>query len=594
VAWLSGWSYRKSITLKREAGAVTNYQMKLLVGESAGATGEDVDCNSHVQPDFDDLRFTTADGQTLLDYWIESITGTTPNQLATVWIEFDSIGTGDTTFYMYYGKADAVKGSHGKKTFLLFDDFLDAVNPVLKPTQGWETGLQLRWGTIALLTGTYYIYYTNGAISTSDIGRATSSDLKTWTKAAGNPIITDVVGPALLKDLDGITPLTDGGNYYMTTCLADGSGIQVRHAGTIDSGAWTLDGTVIVPTASTWYSSQVLTNCFFKSGATFYIVFQGYDGSKWRIGYATASSVTGPYTVQGILLEPTIDESWTVVDPEIRLFGSTYYLFYTSNAGTSARNTYATSDVLTGPYTKSGIFLSPLGHSYSAVVQKDGLYWILDDNLSATGQKDLSSREDFNGEFDFEPYELGNAGGGWSLGGTPTLSGGELVIDAANEYIKSIGTHGLDTAIRARAKFPIYKDWLQLGYNSTTGASTTNQAGFFVYGTGTTVKAISSKAGANTITALGNKGTDYHIWEVLRKSDENKYLMDGGVEATHITNIVLTALAILIEDSSGIGQINVDWILVRKYASPDPTWGTWGAEEEPSAPGGTSFVAWIN
>jgi hypothetical protein len=169
-----------------------------------------------------------------------------------------------------------------------------------------------------------------------------------------------------------------------------------------------------------------------------------------------------------------------------------------------------------------------------------------------------------------------------------------MIIDAANEYIKSIATHGLDTAIRARAKFPIYKDWLQLGYNSTTGASTTNQAGFFVYGTGTTVKAISSKAGANTITVLGDKGTDYLILEVFRKSDENKYLVDGGDGATHITNIVLTALSILIEDSAGVGQINVDWIFVKKYASPDPTWGTWGAEETPTPPSGVSFVAWIN
>jgi len=124
MAWLSGFIYRKSITLSRASGAVTDYQMKLLVGESAGATGEDVDCNSHIQTDFDDLRFTTSDGQTLLDYWIESLTGTTPNQLATVWVEFDSIGTGATTFYMYYGRADAPAVSNRPNTFgKLFNDF---------------------------------------------------------------------------------------------------------------------------------------------------------------------------------------------------------------------------------------------------------------------------------------------------------------------------------------------------------------------------------------------------------------------------------------------------------------------------------------
>lgn len=123
MSWLSGWPYRKSITLSRASGAVTNYQMKLLVGESSGATGENVDCNGLCLSTFNDLRFTKADGTTLLDYWIESISGTAPNQLATIWIEFDSIGTGATTFYMYYGKADASAVSSGANTFLFFDDF---------------------------------------------------------------------------------------------------------------------------------------------------------------------------------------------------------------------------------------------------------------------------------------------------------------------------------------------------------------------------------------------------------------------------------------------------------------------------------------
>jgi len=82
-----------------------------------------VDCGGLCKSDFSDLRFTTSDGVTLLDYWIELISGTTPNQVATVWIEFDSIGTGATTFYMYYGNAGASAVSSGTNTFIAFDDF---------------------------------------------------------------------------------------------------------------------------------------------------------------------------------------------------------------------------------------------------------------------------------------------------------------------------------------------------------------------------------------------------------------------------------------------------------------------------------------
>lgn len=123
MGWLTGFIYRKRVTLSRASGAVTNYQMKLLLGESSGATGEAVDCGGLCKTDFSDVRFTNADGTTLLDYWIESITGTTPNQLATIWIEFDSIGIGATTFYMYYGNTEAAAVSNGADTFILFDDF---------------------------------------------------------------------------------------------------------------------------------------------------------------------------------------------------------------------------------------------------------------------------------------------------------------------------------------------------------------------------------------------------------------------------------------------------------------------------------------
>ncbi len=128
MAWLTNYSYRKSITLSRASGAVTNYQMKLLVGETSGATGEDVDCGGLCLSTFNDIRFTKSDGTTLLDYWIESISGATPNQLATIWIEFDSIGTDATTFYMYYGKTDAPAASNGANTWAFFDDFTSLDN----------------------------------------------------------------------------------------------------------------------------------------------------------------------------------------------------------------------------------------------------------------------------------------------------------------------------------------------------------------------------------------------------------------------------------------------------------------------------------
>ena len=123
MGWLTGWIYRKPVTISRASGAISNYQLKLLLGESSGAVGEDVDCGAKCLSSFNDIRFTSSNGTSLLSYWIESITGGTPNQLATIWIKFDSIGTSATTFYMYYGKVGASAVSSGTDTFIWFDDF---------------------------------------------------------------------------------------------------------------------------------------------------------------------------------------------------------------------------------------------------------------------------------------------------------------------------------------------------------------------------------------------------------------------------------------------------------------------------------------
>lgn len=169
--WLDGWDYRKSITLSRASGAVTNYQMKLLVGESSGATGEDVDCGGKCLSSFNDLRFTTSDGTTLLDYWIESISGTTPNQLATVWIEFGSIGTGATTFYMYYGNAAASAVSSGSNTFIYFQEFNALNDAVLNGQDSWSGSTNFSVQSSVKFEGAKAVTISTGG-TTSSIARS--------------------------------------------------------------------------------------------------------------------------------------------------------------------------------------------------------------------------------------------------------------------------------------------------------------------------------------------------------------------------------------------------------------------------------------
>lgn len=227
-----------------------NYQMKLLVGESAGASGEDVDCNSHVLPSFNDLRFTNSDGQTLLDYWIESISGTTPNQLATVQIEFDSIDTGATTFYMYYGKADAAAGSNGANTFILFDDFDDSsVNGTLWDSIIVGTGVITESGTVIRCdpAGTGI---NAGAKVLSDILFSNNNRLKIKVRFEGALVNRNYPVCGLLDGsvedgtgfIDAFILRWDGAQHYCTT-RKDGGTILATIVGsyiTADGSTWNL------------------------------------------------------------------------------------------------------------------------------------------------------------------------------------------------------------------------------------------------------------------------------------------------------------------------------------------------------------------
>jgi len=124
-----GWLYRKQINIAGSPGAGTNYQVLLKVGESAGSTGADFHLEGHSanfpsgKNDGGDLRFTAADGVTLLDFWVENVFGAPPNRVAYIWVKVSAdLGT-NQSIYCYYGNPSATNVSNGESTFLFFDDF---------------------------------------------------------------------------------------------------------------------------------------------------------------------------------------------------------------------------------------------------------------------------------------------------------------------------------------------------------------------------------------------------------------------------------------------------------------------------------------
>jgi len=116
MGWLSGYPYRKKVTISGSSGAGAYYQVKLSIGSSSGG---DFHLEGHCTDFPNDIRFTDDDGTTLLDYWIEDPT----QDPITVWVEVQDSLDNNVDIYCYYGKSGESSGSDGNATFLFFDDF---------------------------------------------------------------------------------------------------------------------------------------------------------------------------------------------------------------------------------------------------------------------------------------------------------------------------------------------------------------------------------------------------------------------------------------------------------------------------------------
>jgi hypothetical protein len=133
MTWLTGWDYRQSHLISHAANAGTLYQVKILVHSGSGSSsGNDVYLKGHCLDFPNDIDFTSDNGSTQLDFWVEDLTA----DPITVWVEVAAdLTTDDKTIYIYYGKSGQSSLSNGANTFIVFDHFLGTS----LDTNVWET-----------------------------------------------------------------------------------------------------------------------------------------------------------------------------------------------------------------------------------------------------------------------------------------------------------------------------------------------------------------------------------------------------------------------------------------------------------------------
>lgn len=233
--------------------------------------------------------------------------------------------------------------------------------PVIRSTAGnfdeaivegpgvWWDEAQQRWGAV-------YAGY-NGTLTSSfpfvdntsqgKIGLAFSTDLKTWAKAQVDPIYSvaskSITGPLMWVE-DGVYYLfyIECGHLGYEGAAGGGSPTRIIAYATGDNpyGPFTRQGTVVSQSGSGWRQKYVWRPNIVKRRGIYYLFFNATGNTDVeRIGYATATSITGPWTVDDTnspVLSGTGTGTWdqySVADPCVYRDGDYWYMAYTASAG---------------------------------------------------------------------------------------------------------------------------------------------------------------------------------------------------------------------------------------------------------------------
>jgi len=137
---LSGFLYRKPFKVAgSSSGTQYDYQLFVRVGESSQAAGADVTCNAHILADFNDVRFTLSDGQTLAAHALVALEGKKPGRVATYFVRIPQIPSDGLGLFIYYGNPVAASLSRPKETFDFYEDFSSLDGPLDPET--WTVSL---------------------------------------------------------------------------------------------------------------------------------------------------------------------------------------------------------------------------------------------------------------------------------------------------------------------------------------------------------------------------------------------------------------------------------------------------------------------
>ena len=158
----------------------------------------------------------------------------------------------------------------------------------------------------------------------------------------------------------------------------------------------------------------------------------------------------------------------------------------------------------------------------------------------------------------------------WNSGGSPTVSSGVLNI-TTGQYVQSKSSFQYK-ALRSRTQFLVGAPWgiVNMGFKMSTILIGQDDVAFTSWSTAPIYRTITAASNVWTWGYLPDEGASWKTWDALWKPDLVKFYVNDSLRTTHTSNIPTISLPVVANYNSGTATLNLDWILVRNYSSPEP------------------------
>ncbi|MEM1793089.1 MAG: DUF2341 domain-containing protein [Thermofilaceae archaeon] len=308
VKWLTGWSYRRPVTISHSGTRTLNQFPVLVTVDTASLISA-----GKMRSDGGDIRFTDSDGATLLPYWVESGLNTANTR---IWVHVPSVpSSSNKTIYMYYGNPSATSQSSSSAVFGFdissrftsadYDNYYDAFILSSRQWFGGGTNIGLYGKDVATtlsLPFNAYIY----AQGTTSIGVSTNGLIR-WDGVADTRYDNSL-------DISKKIITAHWDDLYIDTAYRSDAGIYIA------TGSSTLGNYYLVRWATTYwvYPSSMTPADFgvliFENGHILFSMWRVWSGaspneyitrgdntnyidltSRWRLAECVLFILVNPY-----------------------------------------------------------------------------------------------------------------------------------------------------------------------------------------------------------------------------------------------------------------------------------------------------------